>query len=380
MKPSIRLFTVFGIDIGVHYTWVFAFVLITWSLASGAYPDLFGRWSRTEYWAAGIISSLVLFAFVLVHELAHSLVAKRKGLPVKGITLFIFGGVSNLGAESKRAWDEFAIAIVGPLSSLAIGGALLGLYFATGPERVQDTQPVQGVIFYSGWINVAVGAFNLIPGFPLDGGRVLRSIIWGVTGSMRRATGLAANVGRVVAWGLIAFGLYRVLEGDWLGGLWTAFIGWFLNNAADAAKREQEAEYEFTGALVRDVMQPDPVTVPPAMSVDELVRECFIKRGCRAAAVMESGRLVGIVSLTDVRRLGPSDWATTPVAAVMTVNPLHTVASSESVDLALKLLAEKNINQAMVVDGGQLVGMIGRESLMRFVRVRRELGVRRPGA
>jgi len=380
VKPSIRLFTVFGIDIGVHYTWVFAFVLITWSLASGAYPDLFGRWSRTEYWAAGIISSLVLFAFVLVHELAHSLVAKRKGLPVKGITLFIFGGVSNLGAESKRAWDEFAIAIVGPLSSLAIGGALLGLYFATGPERVQDTQPVQGVIFYSGWINVAVGAFNLIPGFPLDGGRVLRSIIWGVTGSMRRATGLAANVGRVVAWGLIAFGLYRVLEGDWLGGLWTAFIGWFLNNAADAAKREQEAEYEFTGALVRDVMQPDPVTVPPAMSVDELVRECFIKRGCRAAAVMESGRLVGIVSLTDVRRLGPSDWATTPVAAVMTVNPLHTVASSESVDLALKLLAEKNINQAMVVDGGQLVGMIGRESLMRFVRVRRELGVRRPGA
>jgi CBS domain-containing protein len=179
---------------------------------------------------------------------------------------------------------------------------------------------------------------------------------------------------------MIGVGVYQVLVLGNIWGLWTAFIGWFLNNAADAARREQQAEYEFTGALVRDVMQPDPVTVLSSVSVDELVRECFIKRGCRAAAVMESGRLVGIVSLTDVRRIGQSDWAKTPVAAVMTVNPLHTVASSESVDVALKLLAEKDINQAMVLDGGQLVGMISREGLMRFVRVRRELGVRRPGA
>ena len=379
MKPSIKLFTIGGIEIGVHYTWIFAFILIAWSLAKGQFPVAFPLWSDAQYWGAGIASSLVLFISVLLHELAHSLMAKRKGLPVKGITLFIFGGVSNIGAESRRAWDEFIIAIVGPLTSIAIGLIFLLLWNKTGPTFGRLATPIQGVIFYGGLINIAVGLFNLLPGFPLDGGRVLRAIVWGATGNMRRATNIAADVGRLVAWAMIGYGLYRVFTGDILGGIWMAFIGWFLNSAADSAKREQETERVLSGTTVRDIMQPDPVIVRPDMPVEELVRDCFIRRGCRAVPVVDAaGRLAGIVSLSDVRRLGQAEWASTAVAAVMTRDPLHTVAPGEGVEVALRLLAEKDINQAVVVDGGQVVGLIGREGMMRFVRIRRELRLTGP--
>ncbi len=373
MKPSFRLFTVGGVEIGVHYTWVFAFVLIAWSLADGAYPDLFPRWTTVQYWVAGAASAVILFASVVVHELAHSFMALRKGLPVKGITLFIFGGVSNLGAESRKPGDEFLIAVVGPLTSLLIGGVLLLVFSITAPEELRQSRPLQGVIFYSGWTNIAVGLFNLIPGFPLDGGRVLRSVIWGITGNMRRATNIAANVGRLVAWAMIGYGLFRVLNGDVLGGLWMAFIGFFLASAADSARKEQEAEFELSGSVVRDVMQPDPAIVPPDMPVRHLVQEYLIRRGCRAAPVVDSaGALVGIVSLSDVRRLAEGEWAGTPVSTVMTRPPLHTLPPGENLDVALRLLTEKNINQVIVLDGDQVVGLVSREGLMRFVRLKRE--------
>ncbi|MDO8750071.1 MAG: site-2 protease family protein, partial [Dehalococcoidia bacterium] len=231
MRPSFRLGRIAGVEIGVHYTWLFAFALIAWSLAAGFFPISFPGWSPVAYWATGVAAALLLFVSVLLHELAHSFVAKAKGLPVRGITLFIFGGVSNIGGEAAKAKDEFVIAIVGPLTSLVLAGFFWLLYSVLmNTSRLWSGQgePLAATLFYLSLINLMLAAFNLLPGFPLDGGRVLRSILWGTTGSLAKATRIAASVGQAFGWLLIAWGVYQVLGGNYLGGLWIAFIGWFL--------------------------------------------------------------------------------------------------------------------------------------------------------
>jgi Zn-dependent protease/CBS domain-containing protein len=377
LKPSVVLFKVAGIAIGVHYTWLFAFAFITWSLAESAYPDLFPRWSAREYWTAGVISAMALFASVMVHELAHSLVALRKGIPVRGITLFIFGGVSNLGEDAKRAWDEFLIAIVGPLTSLVIGGLFFIAFFSFDLTDLDRATVLQGVVFYCGWINITVGIFNLLPGFPLDGGRVLRAITWGLTRNVRTATDVATRVGKLLAWSMIAAGVYFALQGNWLSGVWLALIGFFLSNAAESARAESGSAAVLSGATVREVMQHDPVVVGPGMTVETFISDFVLGRGVRAAPVVDNGSLVGIVSLSDVRRVDAAVRAQTAVSSVMTGLPLHTLAPGESVEAALELLAGKGINQAVVVENGRVAGLVSREALLRFVRLRQELGLGR---
>jgi Zn-dependent protease len=200
MRSSLRLFRIAGIDIGVHYTWIFIFLLISWSLAQGFFPQQYPGWDTFSYWITGILAALVLFASVLLHELAHSLVARARGMPVNSITLFIFGGVSNLEEEPEKPRAEFAMAIVGPLTSLALAGIFWGL---TQTVENQDS-PLAAMLSYLALINLVLAVFNLMPGFPLDEGRVLRSILWGTTGSLRKATDIAATVGRLFGWGLIA--------------------------------------------------------------------------------------------------------------------------------------------------------------------------------
>ncbi len=372
MKSSLRLGRIAGIEIGIHYSWLLALVLITWSLARGFFPQSYPGWDMATYWVTGILAALFLFLSVLVHELAHSLVAIAKGLSVQGITLFIFGGVSNIKGEPERPSVEFVMAIVGPLASLVLAGIFWGLRQAVG----QQVSPLAAILWYLALVNALLAVFNLIPGFPLDGGRVLRSIIWGATGSLTKATNIAATVGRGFGWALIAFGVFQLITGNFLGGIWIAFIGWFLSSAANASRREVRARERLSGVRVRDVMNPIPECISPQISVGDVVRDIFLQRGRRAVPVCQDDELVGIVTLTDIKELPQSKWEYTAVGEIMTRSPLHTVDTDDGLNSALKLLAEHSLNQVPVLSEGRLVGLLSRADVIRYLQLSQELGMR----
>jgi Zn-dependent protease len=376
VQGSLRLGRIAGIEVSIHYTWLFAFVLVTWSLAQGFFPAMFPGFAPSTYWLLGALAALGLFGSVLFHELSHSLVARARGLSVQGITLFIFGGVSNLGGEARAPGDEFLVSVVGPLSSLLLAGIWWALQQALAPG---DT-PAGALLGYLAVVNAGLAVFNLVPGFPLDGGRVLRSVIWGATHDLRRATVVASAVGQGVGFLLIAWGVARVLGGDLLGGLWTAFIGWFLNNAAESTRQQQAVAENLRGLRVRQFMNPDPPLVEPALPVSEFVFEHALRRGQRAVLVADrDGRLLGLMSITDARDVPPELWATTPVGRVMTQAPLKTVGPDTDLSAALELLVGGSFHQLPVVIAGQVVGLLDRAHLLRSLQVRDELGLRAPG-
>jgi Zn-dependent protease len=368
MKPSIHLIRVSGIDIGIHYSWIFIAVLITWSLGgdNGFFERFFPDWSATEYWVSAVIAMLLLFVALLAHELSHSFVSIARGIPVRDITLFLFGGVSNITESPKSARTEFLIAFVGPLSSAIIGGLCLLLYAFAGPDKVEDASPAQGILLYLGYINLLLAVFNLVPAFPLDGGRVLKAIVWSSSGSERTATVVSSWSGQMIGWGLIVYGLFMFLSGELLGGLWMAFIGWFLQGAASSGRMQFEMDRLMGGVKVSDVMEPDPETVAPNMPVRELALEVFVRRGRRAAPVTLDGRLVGIVTLTDVHRPGIAEMDNLQVSQVMTEPPLVTVPPDAMVNDVLKLMVEKDLNQVIVLREGRLAGMLSREGVVRY--------------
>ena len=373
MRSSIRLFRVAGIDIGIHYTWIFIFALITWSLAQGFFPQAYPGWSTTTYWVTGFVAALLLFVSVLLHELAHSLVARARGLPVRSITLFIFGGVSNLEEEPQQPRVEFVMSIVGPLTSLVLAGVCWGLFKLMAGQST----PVAATLFYLALINALLAGFNLLPAFPLDGGRVLRSILWGTTGSLTKATNIAAISGRVFSWLFIGYGVYQLLwVGNLFGGLWIAFIGWFLGNAADTSRREVGLREHLTGVQVQDVMDPSPVAISPATSVWDLVRDTFRQYRRRAVPVSQGNQAVGIITFTDVRELPQERWAQTPVEEIMTRRPLYSVAPEDDLSSAMKLIAQHDINQVLVLKQGQLVGLLSRADIIQYLQLSQELGVK----
>jgi Zn-dependent protease len=359
MQGSFKVATLAGIDIRLHYTWLLAFFLIAWSLALGYFPMSAQELGPLTYWLLGVLAALLLFASVLVHELAHSLVAGSRGLHVDNITLFIFGGVSSITREATTARDEFLIAVVGPLTSLV----LAGLFGAIG-LLLPPTSAGGALAGYLAYTNLLLGLFNIVPGFPLDGGRVLRSIVWGATGNMSRATQIAAAVGQAVAFVLIGWGVLRVLNGDLFGGLWIAFIGWFLNSGAEASRHQETA---LAGVPVSRVMDSSPEQVTPELAVREFVLEHVLQHGQRALPVVEDGHLVGIVSVTDAKHLGQEAWATTPVSEVMTRMPLKTLGPDASLTAALQLMVENGVHQLPIVEDQALVGMVSRADVMRYL-------------
>ncbi len=371
MKATFRLGKVAGIEIGIHYTWLLAFVLITWTLAVGFFPDAFPGSSQVVYWVTGAVAAVFLFVSVLVHELAHSLVARSKGLTVQGITLFIFGGVSSLTEESRSAGEEFAVSIVGPLTSLGLAAVFGGAYLSSKGHP----SPVSALLGYLTLTNGMLGLFNLLPGFPLDGGRVLRAAIWGATGSLYRATRIASTIGQGLAFMFIGIGVFWVLTGSIFSGLWIAFIGWFLNNAADASKQETVLQETLHGVKVSEVMDTEPDVVPNSMAVDVLVREYFLHRGKRALPVQEGGVLEGIVSITDVKTVSVDNWPYTRVAQIMTKGQVHSVGPETDVAEALRLLAEKDVNQLLVLSDGATIGMLSRENIIRYVQLMSSMGI-----
>ena len=375
MESSFTIARIRGIPIGVHYTWAIAVVLITWSLAAGYFPSSYTGWSRQTYWIVGTAAALLLFVSVLFHELCHSVVAQARGLAVKSITLFIFGGVSNIASESEDPQDEFLVAVVGPLSSLA----LAGVCWIALQAIPNDTSPLGALLWYLTTVNLMLAVFNILPGFPLDGGRVLRAIVWAATGSMVRGTTIATTVGQALAFLFIAYGIWQIfIERDFVGGVWIGFIGWFLNSAAEATRRQVQVQEGFRGVTVATVMTPDPPVVSPALPVRELVDEYILRRGLRALPVAQDGRIVGLVSLADVKHLPEHEWSRNSIGAIMTRPPLRTIAPDAPVTRALERLAEDDVNQLLVVDkDGALLGILTRGDVMRFLQVRGELRMRR---
>jgi Zn-dependent protease len=382
MRGSFKLGRIAGIEIGIHYTWIFAFILFAWIFAQGTFPALFPGWTTATYWVAGIIVAILLFVSVLIHELCHSLVAIRRGLKVSSIVLFIFGGVSNIENEPETAWVEFIMAGAGPASSLVLGGVFYGFARAVYSNG-QHTAPLFAILYYTAYINILLAIFNIIPGFPLDGGRVFRSIIWGITKNLHKATIIAGNVGRVFGWAMVLFGITQFfgisvagIQANFLNGIWFVFIGWFLTSAADSAMREQSLQQHLAGVHVRDVMDRSPECVSPNASVESVVHESFIQRGRRALPICNESGLLGIVTLADVKRLPQDRWANTPVQEIMTRSPLESVNQDDDLNGALRILAQKGLNQIPVMGDGHLVGLLSRANVIRYLQTRQELGIK----
>lgn len=374
MPGTIRIGTIAGIEISLHVSWLIIVVLLTWSLATGWFAALYPGWAPSVYWVVSFCASLLLFGSVLAHELAHSLVARARGLSVKNITLFIFGGVSNIEQEPQRPGIEFQMALVGPLTSLVIGGLALLLGWALPGGN----SPLAALLGYLGVMNVLLGLFNLVPGFPLDGGRVLRAIVWKVSGSVQRATRVATFAGQVVAYVLIFIGLLLFFEGRLFDGLWFGFIGWFLLNGAQSASAQATLTTMFKHVTVGQVMNPGPATVPANISLQRLVDEFLLPRGWRSACVLQGDRLTGLITLGDVRHVPQEEWPQTPVGlAMVPLERLHVVSSEDSFDKVLPLMVAQDVNQLPVVSGEHLVGVLSREDVMRFIDIRRGLGIER---
>ena len=368
MKASIRLGRVFGVEIGVHYSWVFAFALISWSLAQEFFPLNFPGWAGSTYWAAGALASLLLFLSVLVHEMAHSLVALARGLAAHGITLFIFGGVSNIEADAGRARDEFWVAAAGPATSLA-----MGVLFWSALQLAGDSGgPLEGILFYLALVNGLLAAFNLLPGFPLDGGRILRSAIWGASGNFRRATRVASAVGQGLGWGMVGLGGLFLWNDQALNGVWMGVLGWFLNNAAVSAGRETAIGEILHDVRVSHVMDPEPTMIAADATVESLVLEWLFQRGHGAVIVCDGRRPLGIVSFADVRGAPQELWASTLVSEVMVRAPLVSVGPDFDLSAALRLLAMHELNQVVVLRDGLLVGVVSRADVLRYLHNREE--------
>jgi Zn-dependent protease len=372
MGGSLVLGEIRGIRIQIHYTWLIVFVLVAWSLAAGVFPTLAPGLSTAGYVLLGAAGTLLLFGSVLAHELSHSLVAQQLGYRVRSITLFIFGGVAAMESEARRAADELFITAAGPVMSLLLAG-LFFLASLGAPERTTGA-----LLGYSAYANLALAVFNLLPGFPLDGGRILRAALWLAWHDFYRATDVATLVGQGIGWLLVAGGFFLALGGDILGGIWLAFIGWFLNNAAESARYQANYTRVFRGIRVRDVMDSYPRTVPPSMTIRDLVRDHILREGIRAFPVVEDDQLVGIITITDIRHLPEEEWDTRPVGTVMTRMPLRTVGPDADLTAAVEVMAATGLNQLPVVVDGRLVGMVSRATVFRILQVRRELGAREP--
>jgi len=365
-----------GIDIYINYSWLIIFVFLIWSLATGWFAVLYPGWSPALYWITSTIAALLLFVSVLLHELAHSVVARARGLSVKNITLFIFGGVSNIEQEPKSPGVEFQMAVVGPLVSILLGALA---YLLLLPLRGANT-PVAAILGYLAITNILLGVFNLVPGFPLDGGRVLRSIVWKISGSLRTATRAATITGQVIAYLFILVGIWLFFGGNVLNGIWIGFIGWFLLSSAQSANSQVMLQSMFQGVKVAEVMNPDPVIVPANISLQKLVDDYFLPRGLRSALVVQGDQLAGMITLGDIRHTAREQWTQTPVGSIMIpLERLHVVSPQQNLNDVLPLMVGGDVNQLPVTQDGGVVGIVTREAIMRYLEVRRGLGLHDPG-
>lgn len=372
MKRGIPIGRLFGIPIGLHWSWFIIFALVTWALTAGYFPVIYPHWSLGTSVGAGLLTSLLFFGSVLAHELMHSIVAKSSGLTVRSITLFIFGGVSQFAEEPRKARDELRIALAGPLTSLALGVVFWAIWFWS--SGFSDF--ITGVSYWLGLINVFLAAFNLIPGFPLDGGRVLRSILWGRSGNLRNATRTASNIGRGFGYLFIFGGIGLIFWGYWFNGLWLAFIGWFLQSSAVSSYRQLAIQDMLKGHTVGEAMTRDCEVVRPELTVDRLVQDHILRSGRRCFPVVGDDRVLGLVTVHSTKAVPRESWTTRRVEEIMMpFDKMQWVRPDHDLYEALRLLTEEDINQLPVVEKGSVVGIIARDNILSFIGIRTELGV-----
>lgn len=395
LRSGFRLCRLAGIEIQVDWSLLIAFWLIASSLAFGVFPGWHPEWTRAQAVGTALVSALVFFASVLAHELAHAIAGRKFGIDIGRITLFIFGGVAELAGEPRNWRAELAMAFAGPLASIVLGTVFLLLAMASAqplPASTAEIQPwlsglrsLPTLLLWLGQVNMVLALFNLVPGFPLDGGRVLRAALWGLTGNLRRATRWASRGGQAFAWLLIILGIAMILGADApllgsgpVGGLWLTLIGWFLHNAALMGYRQLLLQESLAAVPVRRLMRTEFLTVPPEMTVAELVDQQLLPSGQRAFPVLASGRLAGIVSLRDARGIGRGAWPATSVARIMTpVGRLVAASPGQSAFDALVAMGRGGINQLPVLEDGTLRGLLRREDLLDWLALYGERGAAR---
>lgn len=365
---GIPLGRIFGIPIYLHPSWFIIFLLITLSLRTQFVSEHPG-WTPAQHWTLGIVTSVLFFGSVVFHELCHSMVAKLYRIPVDSITLFVFGGLARIQREAENAVQEFTIAIAGPLSSLFLAGCFWLIAYSSPANSMLAAS--------SKWlweINLTLALFNVLPGFPLDGGRVLQGIAWGITKDFTRATRIATNSGKFLGYVLIFVGIWQALNGNWVSGLWTIFIGWFLLSAAQETYAQVALRSTLAGVRAEDIMTRDVPTVPRDISLEEYVHE-VLRTGRRCHVVTAGGNPVGLLTLHRVRSVPRDDWANTSIQAVMLpLDSIHSASPDEPALGVLDRMQKEDINQLPVVSEGHIVGMIARDAILRFLQTRLQLG------
>lgn len=369
-RPGVALGRIMGIPISLDYSWFLVFALLTWILGSSYYPSEFKNWPPLLYWVTGAATAILLFASVLLHELGHSYIALRFGMTVRSITLFIFGGVAQIGAEPPSAKAEFLIALAGPAVSLGLAAG-----FWVVQHMLAGIEPLWGMAKYLAYINLALALFNLIPGFPLDGGRVFRALIWAGTKNLRQATLIAANAGRFFGFLFILAGIWRIFSGDIGGGIWVAFIGWFLDNAASAQVHQVVFQGLLAGRAVSQAMSTQCVSVAADTVLQQLVDEHVLGMGRRCLLVSRGADTVGLMTLHRIKEVPKAEWSTTTAADIMIpMREVISVGPSSDLWAALQLMDRDGVNQIPVMSGSEVVGMLSREDIVTYLRTVQELG------
>lgn len=374
MNSQIKIGRIAGIEIGLHYSWFIIAFLIVFSLVS-QFHAANRNWGQSVVWSAAILTTLLFFLGLIAHEVAHALVARARGLPIKGITLFLFGGVSQIGGESKRASTEFLMAFAGPLTSAVIGGALLGAAYGSGwIPWTSPTTPGLAILVWLGYINLALAAFNMIPGFPLDGGRVLRAIAWWISGSAERGTRIAARTGQVVALLFMVYGLWQFFTGFIVSGIWMGFIGWFLLQAASATVLQQRTAPLLESIRLRDVMTSDCPVIDGNVPLQDFVEGHLLRSGRRCYIVASGHHMEGIITPHDVQAVAREDWPVILVRRAMRpLDRLHALPPDATARQALDMMSEQDVNQIPIVAGGELQGIVSRGHLLQLLQSRAEL-------
>jgi Zn-dependent protease/predicted transcriptional regulator len=368
---SIGRFNVAGISIGFDYSWFIIFGVVFLALAGGYFPHYYPGYHGQTYWIAGFIATLLFFSSVVIHELAHSLMAIRSGIEIREITLFVFGGVSRISEEPKDPVTELKIALVGPLASFAL--ALVFWMIKSIFQGFQLTM-LTGIFHYLAWINLALGIFNLIPGFPLDGGRVFRALFWWKTGSLVRATRVAADLGKGFATALMILGGLKIFTGDLIGGVWFIFIGMFLRGMSQRGYEEVVIRKSMENVPVQEIMTREVVTVPSNLSLEQLVHQYFLHYPYRGFPVKDDGNVLGLITLEKIKDIPPAEYPvlivkdfTVPRSAEMIITPGMTLEE------ALKKMTLENLDRLLVMQQEEMVGVITRSTLMRFVEIKQIL-------
>ncbi|HEY7673220.1 MAG TPA: site-2 protease family protein [Gammaproteobacteria bacterium] len=395
MTNGIRLGRIAGIEVVVDWSLLIIFTLITFSLAGGVFPSWHPEWNPALAWSTAVAAAVLFFASVLTHELSHALVGRAGGIHVRRITLFMFGGVAQMENEPPTWRSELVMAAIGPITSLVLGMGFLFLAgVVAGPieidvenprEALAALSPLATLLLWLGPVNILLAIFNLVPGFPLDGGRVLRAVLWGITGNLRRATRWATAGGQGFAWLLMGtgvlmlFGLHvPLLGGGPIGGLWLMFIGWFLNNAALMSYRQLLVKETLEDVPVARIMQTRFTSVGPAIPISELVDVHLMASGQRVFPVEEDGRLLGMVCLRDLRKAERSAWERITARDIMTpASDLVSVSASQDASEALTMLAQLDVNQLPVLEHGKLVGLLRREDVLKWLSVHEARAVAR---